>query len=281
MANELPFAQRAPVMPAAEREAGGLRRTAGHIVKDSPASAAPLAPESVWLGWLRIEDLETQSVERWSGLLSASEQARATRFRHPADRAAYVAAHALLRHTLSEALGGDPRAWAFETGPFGKPALAAVHRRPWLHFNISHTRSLVACAIAGGPVGVDVEASDGDMPSAVAERFAPGERTMLAKAAGAEYRSIFFRLWTLKEAYLKATGEGLSGRLDSPAFKLDPLRVTFWLPENDPAAPDNPAAWQFFECLPCDGHRLALAALRRDQAPLDVVAGAIDSADLG
>lgn len=268
-------------MPAAEREAGGLRRTARHIVRESPASAAPLAPEGVRLRWLRIEDLETQPVERWSGLLSASEQARATHFRHRADRAAYIAAHALLRHMLSEALGGDPRAWAFETGRCGKPALAAVHRRPRLHFNISHTRGLVACAIAGVPVGVDVEASDGDVPSAVAACFAAGERAMLAKAAGLEYRATFFRLWTLKEAYLKATGEGLSGRLDSPAFQLDPLRVTFLPREGAPAAPDNPAAWQFFECLPGDGHRLALAALRRDQAPLDVVAAAIDPADLG
>ncbi|MCO6179733.1 4'-phosphopantetheinyl transferase superfamily protein [Ciceribacter sp. RN22] len=203
------------------------------------------------------------------------------RFRNRADRAAYVAAHALLRHMLSKALGGDPKAWAFEAGPLGKPALAAVHLRPWLHFNISHARGLVACVIAGVPVGVDVEASDGNVPSAVAERFAPGERAMLAKAAGAEYRSIFFRLWTLKEAYLKATGEGLSGRLDSPAFQLDPLRVTLWPSENGPAEPNNPDAWRFFECLPCDGYRLALAARRPNRTPLDLVAGVIDPADLG
>ncbi len=258
-----------------------MRRMARRIVGDTLPPAAPLAPESVRLLWLRMADAETRHLDRWVGLLDASEQARASRFRNRADRAAYVAAHALLRLMLSEALGGDPRAWAFETGPAGKPALAAVHRRPWLHFNISHTRSLVACAIAGVPVGVDVEASDGDLPSAVAACFAPGERAMLAKAADAAYRTMFFRLWTLKEAYLKATGEGLSGRLDSPAFQLDPLRVMFLPREGAPAAPDNPAAWQFFECLPGDGHRLALAALRRDQAPLDVVAGAIDPADLG
>lgn len=203
------------------------------------------------------------------------------RFSNRADRAAYVAAHALLRHMLSETLGGDPRAWAFETGSFGKPALAASHLRPRPHFNISHARDLVACAIASVLVGVDVEASNGEAPRAVAERFAPGERAMLAKAAGAEYRSIFFRLWTLKEAYLKATGEGLSGRLDSPAFQLDPLRATLWPSENDPAEPSNPDAWLFLEFLPCDGHRLALAVRRSGQTPLDLVAGALDPADLG
>ncbi|RCW23885.1 4'-phosphopantetheinyl transferase [Ciceribacter lividus] len=247
----------------------------------APALAvAPLAPESVRLLWLRTTDLPDRYLERWFALLNLSEQARATRFRHRADRAAYVAAHALLRHMLSEALGGDPRAWTFETGLSGKPELAASTRSR-LHFNISHTRGLVACVIAGVPVGVDVEASDGNVPSAVAERFAPGERAMLAKAAGAEYRSIFFRLWTLKEAYLKATGEGLSGRLDSPAFQLDPLRVTLWPSENGSAEPSNPDAWRFFEFLPCDGYRLALAVRRPDQSPLDVIAGATDPADLG
>lgn len=253
--------------------------TEGDIL--APALAvAPLAPESVRLLWLRTTDLPDRYLERWFALLNLSEQARATRFRHRADRAAYVAAHALLRHMLSDALGGDPRAWAFETGLAGKPALAASTRSR-LHFNISHARGLVACAIAGVPLGVDAEVCYGEAPSAVAERFAPGERAMLAKAAGAEYRSIFFRLWTLKEAYLKATGEGLSGRLDSPAFHLDPLRVTFRPRERDPAAPDNPAAWQFLEFLPCDGYRLALAVRRPNRTPLDLVAGAIDPADLG
>ncbi len=260
-------------MPVAEGEAGRLRRTAGHIGKDSPPSAAPLDPGNVRLRWLRTEDIETQPIERWSGLLSAFEQDRAMRFRHREDRAAYVAAHALLRLMLSEALGGDPRAWAFETGPTGKPALAAVHRRPRLHFNISHTRGLVACAIAGVPVGVDVEASDGDVPPAVAARFAPGERAMLAKAEGLEYRSIFFRLWTLKEAYLKATGEGLSGRLDSPAFQLDPLRATFLPQEGDPGVSGNPDVWRFFEFLPCAGYRLALAVRSAERVSLDVIAG--------
>lgn len=239
------------------------------------------APEGVRLLWLRITDLQDRHLERWFALLNLSEQARAIRFRNRADQAAYVAVHALLRHMLSEALGGDPRAWAFETGPFGKPALAGPHLRPRPHFNLSHARGLVACAIAGVPLGVDAEACDGEAPSALAERFAPGERAMLAKAAGAEYRSIFFRLWTLKEAYLKATGEGLSGRLDSPAFHLDPLRVTFRPRERDAAAPDNPAAWQFLEFLPCDGYRLALAVRRPNRTPLDLVAGAIDPADLG
>lgn len=253
--------------------------TEGDIL--APALAvAPLAPDSVRLLWLRTTDLPDRFLERWFALLDPSEQARATRLRNRADQAAYVAAHALLRHMLSKALGGDPRVWAFETGPFGKPALATVHLRPWLHFNISHARGLVACVIAVVPVGVDVEASDGEPFPAVAERFAPGERAMLAKAAGDEYRSIFFRLWTLKEAYLKATGEGLSGRLDLPSFQLDPLRVTLWPSENGSAEPSNPDAWRFFEFLPCDGYRLALAVRRRGNTPVNVVAAATDPAGL-
>lgn len=246
--------------------------TEGDIL--APALAvAPLAPDSVRLLWLRTTDLPDRFLERWFALLDPSEQARATRLRNRADQAAYVAAHALLRHMLSKALGGDPRVWAFETGPFGKPALATVHLRPWLHFNISHARGLVACVIAGVAVGVDVEASDGNVPSAVAERFAPGERAMLAKAAGAEYRSIFFRLWTLKEAYLKATGEGLSGRLDSPAFRIASRKAVFERPE-------DAGRWQIFEFAPGDSHRLALVVRRRGNTPVNVVAAATDPAGL-
>lgn len=246
--------------------------TEGDILAPALA-AAPPAPESVRLLWLRTTDLPDRFLERWFALLNLSEQARATCFRHRADRAAYVAAHALLRHMLSEALGGDPRGWAFEAGPFGKPALAAVHLRPWLHFNISHARGLVACVIAGVPVGVDVEAGDGEPSPAVAERFAPGERAMLAKAAGDEYRSIFFRLWTLKEAYLKATGEGLSGRLDSPAFRIALRKAVF-------ERPDDAGRWQIFELAPGEAHRLALVVRRRGDTPVNVVAAASDPAGL-
>ncbi len=229
--------------------------------------------EGVQLLWLRITDLQDRLLERWFALLNLSEQARAMRFRNRADHAAYVAAHALLRHMLSEVLGGDPRAWAFETGPFGKPALAGPHLRPRPHFNISHTRGLVACAVASVPVGVDVEASDGEASAAVAERFAPGEQVMLAKATGDEYRAMFFRLWTLKEAYLKATGEGLSGRLDRPAFQIASREAVFERPE-------DARRWQVFEFAPCEAHRIALVAQRRNKAPLNIVAAETDPAGL-
>jgi len=218
-------------------------------------------------------DVEALRLEQWFALLDPSEQARAMRFRNRADQAAYVAAHALLRHMLSEALGGDPRAWAFETGPFGKPALAASHLRLRPHFNISHTRRLVACAIAGVPVGVDVEAGDGEPSSVVAERFAPGERAMLGRAAGDGYRAMFFRLWTLKEAYFKATGEGLSGRLDRPAFQIASRKALFERPE-------DAGLWQIFEFAPGEAHRLALVVQRRGNTPVSVVAAATDPAGL-
>lgn len=259
----------ATAMLSREGVAGDLPRTARQIVGDNPASAPPLASENVQLRWLRIADAETRHLDRWFGLLAVSEQVRAMQFRNRGDRVAYVAAHALLRRMLSDALGGDPRAWAFEIGSFGKPALAAPHLRLRPHFNISHTRGLVACAIASVPVGVDVEASKVEVSLAVAEHFASSERAMLAKAAGDERQAMFFRLWTLKEAYLKATGEGLSGRLNSPVFQLDPLRVTFDRPE-------DPGCWQFFEYLPCDEYRLALAMQLSTPTPVQVLAAAID-----
>jgi 4'-phosphopantetheinyl transferase len=77
---------------------------------------------------------------------------------------------------------------------------------------------------------------------------------MLRSKAQDAQRTTFFRLWTLKEAFIKATGEGLSRPLDSFSFALDPVSITF-----DPADADDPTRWQFVEQRPTPRHLLALA----------------------
>jgi 4'-phosphopantetheinyl transferase len=124
------------------------------------AMAAALDPDTVRVRWLVVEAEDTPHLSRWRSMLDPQESVRADSYHFAADRNTYTAAHALLRSMLSEATGIPTQLWRFVIEEFGKPELAVQFRECNLHFNISHTRGLVACAIAHQQVGVDVERSD-------------------------------------------------------------------------------------------------------------------------
>ena len=103
--------------------------------------------------WLVVEAEDTPHLARWRNMLNPEELARADRYHFAADSNIYTAAHALARFMLSEATGLSTRTWRYVAGEFGKPALAAEFSKWNLYFNISHTRTLAACAIASQEVG--------------------------------------------------------------------------------------------------------------------------------
>jgi 4'-phosphopantetheinyl transferase len=205
-------------------------------------------------------------------LLDASENARADRFRVAADRDAYIAAHALLRTMLSRHVSIAPVEWRFRTTEGGKPVLDPAQAPPGLHFSLTHTRGLAACAVGRShALGIDAEAWREPAPIELAKRyFAPAEARLVADLAPEQRPSAFYRLWTLKEAYLKATGEGLAAALDSFAFSLDPTRLVL-------AARGSTAAWQFAEFWPGPSFSLALAV--RSPAPIPIDAAIVSPID--
>jgi 4'-phosphopantetheinyl transferase len=211
--------------------------------------------------------------ELWP-FLDAPEQARADRFRLADDRDSYIAAHGLLRATLSCMAGIAAADLRFRTTESGKPALDRAQAMPDLHFSLTHTRGLAACAV-GRPheLGIDAEAWRLPAPIELAARyFAPTEALLVAEQELAERPSTFYRLWTLKEAYLKAIGHGLAVPLDSFAFTLDPITITV-------PVPDHAATWYFAEFRPGPEHSLALAV--RSPQPVLVDAAAVTPPCLG
>lgn len=93
-------------------------------------------------------------------------------------------------------------------GEHGKPEIAG------LHFNLSHSQDMVVCAVSEKPVGCDIEKIK-QAPKLIAERFfCENERKYLNTFEGIEKDSAFFRLWTMKESYMKMTGEGMHLGLD-------------------------------------------------------------------
>lgn len=219
---------------------------------------APFTRGAVRLRWLHPDTADTPTLAAWHATLDAAEQDAAARFRFEADRRAYIAAHALARAMLAEAGGLPAPAFRFLRGPQGKPELDPAHNLPWLRFSLSHTSSLVACALAAeDDIGLDVEdLSRREAGPGLAERyFAPSEAALLAALPQPARHAAFLRIWTLKEAYVKATGEGIATGLDSFGFTLDPPCLAF--------APGGTARWRVMQWQPTPGHILAMALRRK------------------
>jgi 4'-phosphopantetheinyl transferase len=168
--------------------------------------------------------------------LASEELERASRFRFEVHRTRYIAAHAAVRRILSRFLGLPPEDVAFGTGPRGKPFVGG-EGGAWLHFNLAHSGDLALCAAGRGrEVGVDVEQI---RPQVAAERiperfFSPREVAALRALPIEQQQDAFFRIWTRKEAYIKATGDGLSVPLDS--FDVSPGDPPLLLTPNDSRA---------------------------------------------
>lgn len=243
-----------------------------------PRGVRPLKSATVFVWWMRTERVSPADCHRWLTILDREERGRAERFRFERDRREFIAAHALLRGLLTFHLGRPAASWQFATGPFGKPTFAEKSRLPDIDFNLSHTRGLVAAAVvAHGAVGVDVEKIDRSKADfKVAQRyFAAAEVELLRQTPQPDRATCFFRLWTLKEAYLKATGAGLGTPLDSFAFALAPIRISF------PAASHAPAQRWHFAMLPTTGrHILSLAVTGHGDRAARVMARGVGLQDL-
>jgi 4'-phosphopantetheinyl transferase len=144
-----------------------------------------------------------------SALLELSDQRReqALRFKYEQGRRTCVLAYLLLKRALREEYGITENP-IFEYGEHGKPSIVG---HPEIFFNLSHCREAVACAVSDQPIGIDVESVRQFKESLV--RYTMNEREV-AQIMEAERPDVaFIRLWTMKEARLKLTGEGISNDL--------------------------------------------------------------------
>lgn len=133
-------------------------------------------------------------------------------------------AHSLLSRCLKEhgvdyAMGQTP----IVLGEHGKPSLAA---RPELHYNISHADGIAAAMVSEHECGIDCERIRTCRPRVLRRAYSEAERKAVeAAASDSERDRLFFSLWTLKEAYVKATGVGLSFPLREAEFVIEGERI--------------------------------------------------------
>ena len=165
----------------------------------------------IWQADLNLSNLILQRLEK---LLSPDEQQRAQRFKFEKDRHSFIAARGILRTILSRYLNLTPEIIQFNYSPKGKPFL--THVNPVINFNLSHSNGKAVYAIAlNQTLGIDLEAIRSIEALSLAKRFfCESEYHWLTSLSPHQQNTAFFQLWTCKEAYLKATGEGLVGLQD-------------------------------------------------------------------
>jgi 4'-phosphopantetheinyl transferase len=180
-------------------------------------------------------------------VLSTVERERMDRFRRPIDRRMYGISHALLRMVLSRYECVPPESLMFSRGAHGKPALDESMRSRGVEFNLTHTRGLAAVVVAQGrAVGIDAERGDRSIAAPLAARiFSEVERTGLDCMSPDDRARAMVRLWTLKEAYVKALGVGLSLSVDDLSFVIAEGNTPRFEPVS--TLDHDPMQWSFFE----------------------------------
>ena len=145
-------------------------------------------------------------------ILTSDERERATRFRSSLHRSRWIAARSGLRIILSRSAGVAPSDVSFRCDALGKPGLATASQSP-IHFSVAHSSDRGAVAVASRPVGVDLECrrTVAAVEALSLQFFSSTEHRVLMNVPHALREETFLRLWTRKEAVLKARGDGLSG----------------------------------------------------------------------
>ncbi len=179
----------------------------------SPMTCSPTDWVEVWLDRLDLPEIEVAALIKF---LTPAELALCDRCRLPHVRQHKIVARARLRQILSSYLGRSPREIEISTGIQGKPQVAGIE------FNLSHSGDLVIYAVSDRPVGIDIEKIRSmDLAGIVQRFFAASEFAAWQKLPIAEQEAAFFRVWTIKEAYLKAIGTGLHTPLSDVEVSMD------------------------------------------------------------
>ena len=259
----------------------------------------PLASDIVHVVRLNLQ-ADPSQIERMRTVLSPDELARADRYKFDEPRRRFIVCRAALRRLLGSCLALEPASLNFVYGLHGKPMLMAGGAvggmklslspddggegtggktivsdanldQARIEFGVSHSADLALIAIAfGRPVGVDVERHDAKVRilKLATRFFSPREAAELASLPECDQLAGFYRGWTSKEAYLKATGFGLSFPLAKFTVALNPREPASLLEVAD--QPDEAARWRMHSLDVADDFSAALLVEAMSQELLRV-----------
>lgn len=224
----------------------------------------------------KIQDKE--KLLAYSAVLSSTEIERLNRFHFEKDQHSYLVSHALLRHALSKYSTIDPSQWDFFYNSHGKPDLKinADNKSfdPEIKFNLTHTKGLCACVLTINRLcGIDAEYiyRKNNLAGVARRMFANKELEVIQKSGN---EKLFYDFWTLREAYVKALGTGLTGSSKDFYFclntdisneeKIQKASLHFVNSEQ------GSNQWQFNLFSPKKDYRLSIAVETSKQLPVKI-----------
>ena len=208
------------------------RKLLGPVRAPKFALDTPTAePIEVWIARARA----LLAAEASTQVLSSDDWSALDHISSLSARASAIAARVLLRHGLSHLVDGSipPAAWRFGKTAEGQPRI--IDGPININFSVSHTDTTVAVAASKTlSVGVDIESLDQNVDGRVVSGFTvPREWNVLSTLSPQRKNREFLRLWTLKEAYTKMLGLGLSADFSSIEISLDPLSLRTATPQTN------------------------------------------------
>jgi 4'-phosphopantetheinyl transferase len=197
-----------------------------------------LAPNRVDI-WSAPIQASREIIDQLKQTLSSDELERALRFHAAEHQDLFVAGRGILRAILSCYVSDRPESLVFRYGTKGKPHL---QDHPNVHFNLGHSGGRAVYAVAGDDLGVDIESIKEvrDWQQISTRFFSAREAEELTRLNPSQQAAGFFACWTRKEAYLKATGDGLAAGLGKFYAGVDPLQGDGTIEEEG-----HPRRWYF------------------------------------
>ena len=191
-----------------------------------------LQHESVHVWYLNVKNFSPNSnLEHYINQLSSNEQEQRLKFYFEKDRHRFLLTRYLIRNILSWYFPEiKPTQWSFSKNAYGRPYVLSPRLIEGFNFNISHTQNIIVCSISiWDTVGIDIELvqTQSQHFEIAKHYFSQTETEFLRNLERKEQRNFFYRFWTLKEAFVKAEGKGLSIDLDKFWFTLSDKLIHF------------------------------------------------------
>ena len=236
------------------------RIPAPHLRWDLPPDDRRLDGADVHV-WAASLDVPNETLSSYEQTLSSDERSRAEQFKFDCHRKRFIAGRGILRAILSSYEGVEPIELKLDHSPLGKPLLAGFPENCMLHFNLAHSSNLLLIAITRVcAIGIDVEwiQSVTDIENVARDFFSADEAQGVMALPEEERVLAFYEVFVRKEAYLKATGAGLSNvitQIEVSFLPDEPTRILSIYGDTQAAA-----CWTLMELAPASGFTGAVAA---------------------